>query len=330
MNLKHIKDSDWLYRIVFMIAVILLALLFVPRFSTPANLMNVFRQVFLMCLVAYGMTFALLVAGIDLSIGSIAALSCVVGAPFIASGNVFLGVLVVLLVALGLGMINGAIIAWFNVPDFIMTFSMMYIAKGLALTITQGTSIYNFPKYYKWIGKGFIGIVPIPAILSIIIVIILSFLMKRTTVGRSIYAVGCSKDASLYSGFEVKKIMTSVYALSGLLAGIAGLVYIARLNSADAELGKNWPLEAIAVCVIGGVSFSGGKGNFPGLLIGGVIMAIIMNSVNLIGMPSRFQDFFVGFVIIFVVSIESLSQKVKARRSAARLRLEGMNLNSSC
>jgi ribose transport system permease protein len=197
----------------------------------------------------------------------------------------------------------------FKLPDFIMTFSMMYIARGLALSFTQGQAIYNFPDRFKWIGKSSIGPVPVPVIISVVLLTTLYFFLNHTTFGRAVYAVGANKNAARYSGLSVSKKLIQVYALSGLIAALSGLVFIARLNSADADLGQNWPLEAIAVCVIGGVTFAGGEGHILGLLMGGCVMAIINNCINLLGIPSRLQDFFIGFVIISAVALDRFTKR---------------------
>jgi ribose/xylose/arabinose/galactoside ABC-type transport system permease subunit len=143
--------------------------------------------------------------------------------------------------------------------------------------------------------------------------ILLYLLMTKTTFGRTTYAVGVSKDAAEFSGLSVPKNLIQIYTLSGFMAGLAGLVYIARFNSADANLGPLWPLDGIAVCVIGGVTFFGGEGSILGLLLGGIVMAVINNCVNLLGIPPRFQDFFVGFVIILAVAIDHYTKTRKRK-----------------
>jgi ribose transport system permease protein len=292
--------------------IVIAAYLFVPRFLSYTNVVNLVRQTFLLTLIAYGMTLSMLIGGLDLSLGSVAALSSVLAATFISHGNVLLGLLVGLGVAALCGLVNGFFIARFKLPDFIMTFSMMFIARGLAMTYTKGESIYGYPKSFLWIGKSFLGPVPAPVIISALLLVLLYFLLNRTTFGRNTYAVGVSKEAARFSGLSVPKKLVQIYTLCGFLAGVAGLIYIARLNSAEAEMGFMWPLEAIAVCVIGGISFAGGEGNILGLVLGGIVMAIINNCLNLLGIPPRFQDFFVGFVIILAVTIDHYSKREEA------------------
>ena len=312
LNIKEMKNKSQLYRLIFMLLVIAAASLFVPRFATSGNMVNLIRQIFLLCILGYAMSLTMLVKGLDLSIGSVAAFSSVMAATVIAKGNVFLGVLTGLGIGAAIGVLNGFMISKFKLPDFIMTFSMKYIALGLTLTYTQGEAIYGYPKTFTWIGKGSIGPIPVPVIISIVLFLILYFILYKTVLGRSVYAVGSSKEAARYTGISVDKVVMSIYGLSGLIAGLAGLIFIARLNSADADLGVNWPLEAIAVSVIGGVTFAGGEGNLAGLIIGGIVMAVIGNCINLLGIPPRFQDFFLGFVIIFAVAVDHYTKKKSA------------------
>lgn len=312
MNLSGSKAWSQFNRFIALMVILVLAYLLVPSFLSYTNIVNLVRQTFLLTLISYGMALSMLVAGLDLSIGSVAALSSCLAATFIVQDNVLLGILVGLGVGGLCGLVNGVIIAKFKLPDFVMTFSMMFIARGLAMTYMQGESIYGYPKSFTWVGKSFLGPIPTPVIISALLLALLYFFLNRTTFGRALYAVGVSKEAARFSGLSVPKKMVQVYALSGLLTGLAGLIYIARLSSAEAEMGVLWPLEAIAVCVIGGISFSGGEGNLLGLLLGGIMMAIINNSINLLGIPARFQDFFVGFIIILAVAIDHYSKRREA------------------
>ncbi len=312
MNLSGSKIWSQFNRVIVLMLIIVVAYLFVPRFLSNTNIVNLVRQTFLLTLISYGMGLSMLVAGLDLSIGSVAALSSCLAATFIARENVLLGILVGLGVGGVCGLVNGVFIAKFKLPDFVMTFSMMFIARGLAMTYMQGESIYGYPKSFIWVGKSFLGPIPTPVIISALLMAVLYFFLNRTTFGRTLYAVGVSKEAARFSGLSVPKKLIQIYSLSGLLAGFAGLVYIARMNSAEAEMGSLWPLEAIAVCVIGGISFSGGEGNLLGLFLGGITMAIINNSINLLGIPARFQDFFVGFIIILAVVIDHYSKRREA------------------
>jgi len=297
------------YRLAAVALILGAAWLLVPRFGTESNILNLLRQAFLLALVATGVSLSMLVAGLDLSIGAVAALSSCLAATLIVQGHVMLGVLAGLAVGTLSGLLNGFMIAKLKLPFFIMTFSMMFIIRGLALTYTQGTSFHGFPRSFTWMGKSFLGPIPMPVLLGAAIIGLLYLLLTKTTFGRIAYAVGANAEAARFSGLAVDRKIIQVYALSGLLAGVSGLIYIARLNAADADLGMMWPLEGIAVAVIGGIAFSGGEGNILGLVLGGVVMAVVGNCVNLLGLPARFQDFFIGFVIILVVLIDHVTQR---------------------
>ena len=298
-----------LYRLGAVAVILAAAWILVPRFGTESNLINLLRQAFLLALVATGVSLSMLVAGLDLSIGAVAALSSCLAATLIVHGHVALGILAGLAVgALG-GLMNGIMIAKLKLPFFIMTFSMMFIVRGLALTYTQGTSIHGFPASFTWLGKSFVGPIPMPVVVGAAVLGLLHLVLTKTTFGRITYAVGANAEAARFSGLAADRNIIHVYALSGLLASLSGLIYIARLNAADADLGMMWPLEGIAVAVIGGIAFSGGEGNILGLVLGGIVMAVVGNCVNLLGLPARFQDFFIGFVIILAVLIDHLTQK---------------------
>lgn len=298
-----------LYRLGAVAVILAAAWILVPRFGTESNLINLLRQAFLLALVATGVSLSMLVAGLDLSIGAVAALSSCLAAALIVQGHVVLGILAGLAVgALG-GLLNGAMIAKLKLPFFIMTFSMMFIVRGLALTYTQGTSIHGFPGRFTWLGKSFVGPIPMPVVVGAAALGLLHLVLTKTTFGRITYAVGANAEAARFSGLAADRNIIHVYSLSGLLASLSGLIYIARLNAADADLGMMWPLEGIAVAVIGGIAFSGGEGNILGLVLGGIVMAVVGNCVNLLGLPARFQDFFIGFVIILAVLIDHLTQK---------------------
>lgn len=297
------------YRLGAVAVILAAAWILVPRFGTESNLINLLRQAFLLALVATGVSLSMLVAGLDLSIGAVAALSSCLAATLIVQGHVVLGILAGLSVgALG-GLLNGVMIAKLKLPFFIMTFSMMFIIRGLALTYTQGTSIHGFPGHFTWLGKSFVGPIPMPVVIGAAVLGLLQLVLTKTTFGRITYAVGANAEAARFSGLAADRNIIHVYALSGLLASLSGLIYIARLNAADADLGMMWPLEGIAVAVIGGIAFSGGEGNILGLVLGGIVMAVVGNCVNLLGLPARFQDFFIGFVIILAVLIDHLTQK---------------------
>ena len=297
-------SASFMYRIVGFVIIFACASLFVPRFLTGPNILNLIRQVFLLALVSYGVALSLLVKGLDLSIGSVAALSSCLAAAPLSQDQVALGIVVGLAIGVLCGFANGLLITGLGVPDFITTFSMMYVARGLAYTYTGGGATYRFPSSFLWLGKGYIGPFPMVIVVSVVLMLAIHFMLQKTVFGKEIYATGMNKVAAVYSGISVRRVVTAVYALSGLLAGFAGLIYVARMNAAAADLGGMWSLQAVAACVIGGITFEGGEGSILGLILGASVIEIINNCVNLLGIPSRFQDFVLGFMIITVVALD--------------------------
>lgn len=311
---KSFFDQANIYQAVFtFVFLFLIGAIFVPRFLTGANMINVVRQAALTLMFSFGMSLTMLLAGLDLSIGAIGALSSVLAAGFIKNGDVMTGLIIALGVGLLFGALNGGTIAFLKVPPFIMTFGMMKIANGLALNHTNGEAIYGFPESFRALGFGSVLGIPMPVVISAVVLILLHLLLFRTVTGHSIYAIGDNRNAARFSGIPVRKTITLTYAISGLLAGVAGAVYIARLGSAEAIMGSNWPLQAIAASVLGGVSFGGGKGSVVGTAIGALCVAMIYNVMNLLGVSPSWQIFVVGFVIILVISFDFVRTKMDAR-----------------
>jgi ribose transport system permease protein len=305
----------------------LVGVLFIDRFTTSTNLINVFRQGALIFSFSVGMTITMLLSGLDLSIGAVGAISSVFAATLIKSGHVYLGVLVGLLIGVTLGLMSGIAIARFGVPSFIMTFSMMKIANGLALEFTQGQSIYGFPNTFRFIGIGDVGPFPMPLILNFIILLVLAFILSRTVFGRSVYAVGNSLNAAKFSGIPCEFTIAMGYMIAGLFSAFAGLLLIARLGSAEGIMGDSWPRQAIAASVLGGVSFAGGKGSIVGTAFGALCVAILYNVLNLLGVESSWQEFFLGFIILSVISLDCVKTIWLRKREVSR-RLKRINVEA--
>lgn len=300
---------------------LLMGTMFIDRFTTSTNLINVFRQGALIFSFSIGMTVTMLLSGLDLSIGAVGALSSVIAATFIKTGNVMLGVMVGLLIGTVLGLMSGVAIARFGVPSFIMTFSMMKIANGLSLEFTQGQAIYGFSNSFRFLGIGDVGPFPMPLVINFFILLFLAFVLSKTVFGRSVYAVGNSRNAAKFSGISYQFTIASGYAIAGFFSAFAGLLLIARLGSAEGIMGEGWPRQAIAASVLGGVSFAGGKGSIVGTAFGALCVAILYNILNLLGVESSWQEFFLGFIILSVISLDCIKTMwVKKRDVAKRLK----------
>lgn len=303
-QIAQIREStrrDFLQRYGLILSFLLLCLaltLLSDRFLTASNIVNILRQSTINGIIAVGMTFVILTAGIDLSVGSILALSSVVTAEMLQSG---LPVPAAILIGLGIGaacgLINGVVITRAGVPPFVTTLGMMTIARGLALVYTEGRPITGLPDAFRFIGTGSIGPIPTPIVIAAATFIAGYILLTRTSMGQFIYAIGNNPVAARYAGISVSVYITFVYVLSGLLSALAGLILIARLDSAQPTAGVAFEFDAIAAVVVGGTSFAGGQGGLGGTLIGVLIIAVLNNGLNLLNISSFYQPVVSGIVI---------------------------------
>lgn len=278
-----------------------------PNFLTIHNIFNVLRQVSINALIAFGMTFVILTGGIDLSVGSILALTGAVTAGFLAGGmDPILAMSLGLLLGAVLGAINGIIIAKGKVAPFIATLATMTIYRGLTLVYTEGKPISGLGDSlsFQLLGKGYFLGIPVPIVTMILAFAILYFILKKTTFGRRVYAVGGNEEASKLSGINTDRIKIYVYSLTGALAALAALILTSRLNSAQPTAGNMFELDAIAAVVLGGTSLTGGRGWIVGTVIGALIIGVLNNGLNLIGVSSFFQQVVKGLVILVAVLLD--------------------------
>ena len=264
-----------------------------PSFLDLSNLLNLLRQISINGLIAFGMTFIILTGGIDLSVGSILALSSAFIALMITSGVV-------------LGAVNGLLVTKGNMAPFIATLATMTIFRGLTLVITDGNPITNLGDSYLFqlFGKGYFIGIPVPAVTMIIVFVILLIILQKTTFGRHTYAIGGNEIAAKISGIKVNKIKILIYGISGLMSALAGGILTSRLNSAQPTAGTSYELDAIAAVVLGGTSLTGGKGRIVGTLIGVLIIGVLNNGLNLLGVSSFYQQVVKGVVILIAVLID--------------------------
>jgi len=297
-----------------LLALLLLGLLLTilsPVFLTVGNFLNIGRQAAINAILASGMTFVILTAGIDLSVGSLVSLTTVMFAAIhIHYGPPWPVTLVaVVLVTTALGLINGLAIARLGFPSFIMTLGMLNIAVGLAYVISGGRPTAGFPPAFTFFGAGFIAGIPVPIYIVLIIYVVAWLVLTRTRFGRHVYAVGGNKEAARLSGVNVRRVETLVYVISGFTAALAGLVFTARLDSGTPNAGAGDELDAIAAVVIGGTSLFGGQGGIWGSLIGALIMATLRNGLNLMNVDPLWQSVFIGAVIILAVGVDLMRKR---------------------
>lgn len=280
-----------------------------PHFLTVNNLVNVGVQAATVAILAFGMTFVIVAAGIDLSVGSVAALGAMVAAY--SFSNVGLPGPVTLLLGLFTGLVAGVIsgisIAYGKLPAFIATLAMMSIARGATLVISQGSPIASSPEV-NFLGAT-VASVPIPIVTMVFAGLVCWFILSRTVIGRSMYAIGGNVEAAILSGLPVKRILVVVYALSGVFAALAGLVMTGRLASAQPQAAVGYELDAIAAVVIGGASLSGGSGKATGTLVGAILLAVIRNGLNILNVSSFWQQIVIGLVIAFAVGFDVIRNK---------------------
>lgn len=290
-------------------------------FFTAANFVNVMRQVAVNVCIATGMTLVILTEGIDLSVGSILALSGAIAAGLLKNGiqlpsvNLYIGftvlgaIVAAIVVGSAVGWFNGFVITKFNVPPFIATLAMLTIARGLTMLYTRGQPISNLGAGFAYIGSGsFVGI-PVPVWIAIVVVLAAVFIVRKTRLGRYVYAIGGNETAARLSGIRINRVKVIVYVLAGALAAVGGIIVTSRLDSAQPNAGINYELDAIAAVVIGGTSLSGGIGTIWGTVIGAVIIGVLNNGLVLLNVSPFWQEVVKGAVILLAVAIDKLGGK---------------------
>ena len=290
-----------------LLLIIILISIMSPSFLTATNIFNVLRQVSISTLITFGMTFVILTGGIALSVGSTLALTGAISAGLLAGGmDPFLAMLIGLLLGAVLGAVNGFIIAKGKVAPFIATLATMTIYRGLTLVYTDGKPVSGLGDSlsFQMFGKGYFFGIPVPVITMLIAFLVLYFILRKTTFGRKVYAIGGNEEASRLSGINVDRITIAVYSLTGMLAALSALILTSRLNSAQPTAGQSYELDAIAAVVLGGTSLTGGRGWIFGTLVGALIIGVLNNGLNLIGVSSFFQQVVKGIVILIAVLID--------------------------
>ena len=274
------------------------------NFATFANLQNISRQFSLLALIAVAQMFPILIAGLDLSQGGVMGAVSVLSTMAMLQFGVVPGCILGILIGGGFGLVNGSLIAFFNISPFVVTLGMMSFTRGLALMITNGQSIYGLPDSFSYLGTEYVGPFPVPLLIAALIFILSFVILHRTRFGRYIYATGGNEKAARISGINVKLIKACTYMYCGLLTGLAAVVLSSRVNSGQPNLGTGAPLEAIAAVVIGGVSLFGGEGKLWGVFLGVIVLSLISNSLNILNVNSYLQMMIMAMVIILAVILD--------------------------
>ena len=283
-----------------------------PNFLTASNIINVLRQITFNAILAFGITFVIIMGGIDLSVGSIVAVSGTFTAGLIADGmSISFAIIIGLLIGVGFGLFNGVLSSPLGMPPFIVTLATMTIARGVAYIYSKGMPIRTQIEHFNFIGNGHVGFVPFPVVILLSIFLISYFLLHKTVFGRYAYSIGGNRIAARYAGIKIFKIEIIGYVISGVFAALVGIILSARMYSGQPTVGVGFELDAIAAVVLGGTSFSGGIGTMVGTMFGALIIGVMNNGLNLLNVPFYYQLIIKGVVIICAIYFDTMKKKKK-------------------
>jgi ribose transport system permease protein len=307
---EKLKNRPELFTLFAFLALVLFMGIISDNFFSFQNLNNVARQVSINAIISVGMTMVILTGGIDLSVGAIMALSGTFMAGSMLSGtNPLVAILLGLLTGLAFGFINGFFVSYIRLPAFIVTLAMMEIPRGIALLYTGGYPLSGLPKTFGFIGKGSILGIQSPIFIMIVIYVIAYFVLTKFSFGRYIYAIGGNEEAATLSGLKVKRYKLMVYVMSGFTAAVSGMIITSRLMSGQPNSGVGFELDSIAAVVLGGTDINGGRGHILGTLLGALMLGILNNGLNLMGVSPYMQRVVKGIIIIFAIYISSSKEK---------------------
>ncbi|MCU1376700.1 MAG: Ribose transporter permease [Actinomycetia bacterium] len=281
-----------------------------PDFLTVSNITIVLRQSTWVAIMAVGMTFVIGMGGIDLSVGAILGITGVFAAALVQGGmNIYLAVLIAIVAGAAIGVVNGILVTVFRIPPFIATLGTMSTLRGLILVLTGGIPIYglSYPEF-SWWGQGFLGPVPAPVVILVVVVAVFGFVLYRTRLGRYTLSVGSNPTAARLAGINVDGVKVAVYGISGLLCGIAGIILTSRSEAATPDAGTGLELNVIAATIIGGTAMTGGRAVIFGTVVGAVLMTTISNGLNLLGVSALWPQVIIGIFILVAVAASSMSK----------------------
>ena len=305
------ESVQFAWRVAAALAVCIALSLLSDAFLTTNNLLNVLRQTALLFLMASGLTLVILTAGLDLSVGANIGLSACLAAIIIKStGSPWLCVATGVGCGEAVGLLNGVLVTALRVPAFVATYGMMWLILGATYFYMGGETVHGFPPSFRQFGSGYFLGVPIPIYMMLLFLMLGTLFAQRTVWGQQIYAIGANPVAARLSGIPVERRLVLVYVVSGAMAGLASLILLARVNSAEADIGEHFTLPAIAAVVIGGTLLFGGSGTIVGTLIGALILTLVVNGMNLLQINASWQPLVTGVIILFAVWFD-----IRARKS---------------
>lgn len=282
-----------------------------PKFLSSYNLGIVIRQVSFVAIVAMGQTLVLLTGGIDLSVGSVAGFTAILGANIMAHTplNPYVACLGAVLIGLTIGALSGFFVAYVKINAFIVTLGMGEICAGLNLVITRGYPVLGVPTTFNFLGQGMIGPIPFPVVIMLILTVVLTFILTSIPYGRAIYVIGDNENAARLAGIQVARIKMSVYAISGVLASLAGMIFVSRVNAGQPTVGPSWLMPSITAAIIGGTTLSGGEGTVIGAIIGAVFMGVLSNGIVLLDISAYWERVIIGLVVIVAVLLDVVRKR---------------------
>lgn len=316
---NRVKKTSWvdIYKkigiYVILVAVFLFFSIVTPQFRTPANIINIIRQVSMFGIVVIGVTIVMLGGGMDLSVGGQMAVDGMIAGLLMVNLHVPFGLAIVIVLAVGVlfGFINGIVTITFNIPPIIVTLGTMLVLNGVAYIVTGGLPVNGMPEGFKVLGQGYIGVVPVPVIILIVFVIFGWIVVNKTYLGRQIYAVGGGKEASRLAGINIKKLQVGMYCFAGFAAATAALILTSRTNSSQPSAGADYPFDCMTAACLGGISMMGGEGKISGAIVGVIIIGILNNGLVLLGVNTHFQSVVKGLVLLVAVGIDAYQGKNK-------------------
>jgi ribose transport system permease protein len=280
-------------------------------FLTLGNILNVLRQTALLFLMASGLTLVILTAGLDLSVGANIGLSaCLAASVMTTTGSSALGIATGIGCGALVGLANGALVAWLRIPSFIATYGMMWMLTGVTYYYMGGETIHGFPAGFRQFGSGYLLGIPIPVYVMVFFLALGTAFAQRTVWGQQIYALGANAEAARLSGVPIARRLLLVYGFSGAMAGLASLIILARINSAQGDIGEDLTLPAIAAVLIGGTSLFGGSGTVSGTLVGALILTLVINGMNLLQINAAWQPLATGLIVLIAVSIDIHTRRI--------------------
>ncbi len=311
-RLQEYKNSSSFYSVIGLFVLVVLCALISSNFRSFDNMITILRQASVLLVLSTGLTAVLLTGEIDLSVGATSGLIGCLCAQLLKAG---FSIPLVFLIGIGMGVLfgcfNGFLVGTIKLPSFVATYATNWVASGLAIMVMNGAVIYNLPKGFTWFGTGYIAIFPVVVVIAAIIVLLAYVLLQKTTFGRDVYSLGSNADAARYSAVPVKRTLFLTFVMCSVCAAIAGLLMTARLNAADTAMGDAYGLQTVAAVVIGGTSMLGGEGGVGGTIIGALILTVIVNIMNLLGISSYAQPIVAGFVIIAMVLFDAYKRYAK-------------------